>query len=116
MSAVLNQPVVIDNGTGIIKAGFAGADKPKVPPAVFGYTYTTAVYLSLLTLLTILFLYEPRCCIEEAPRWCRDYCSTDIVEAGDISFPNNVPYSSSTDTVCNGDCLHGTLSVLCVEE
>lgn len=30
MSAVLNQPVVIDNGTGIIKAGFAGADKPKV--------------------------------------------------------------------------------------
>lgn len=43
MSAVLNQPVVIDNGTGIIKAGFAGADKPKVPPVVtaavvtFGY-------------------------------------------------------------------------------
>lgn len=29
MAAVLNQPVVIDNGTGIIKAGFAGADKPK---------------------------------------------------------------------------------------
>ena len=34
MSAVLNQPVVIDNGTGIIKAGFAGADKPKVSPRV----------------------------------------------------------------------------------
>lgn len=30
MAEVLNQPVVIDNGTGIIKAGFAGADKPKV--------------------------------------------------------------------------------------
>ncbi|CAN0041469.1 unnamed protein product [Pylaiella littoralis] len=30
MSATLNQPVVIDNGTGVIKAGFAGADKPKV--------------------------------------------------------------------------------------
>lgn len=25
-----NQPVVIDNGSGIIKAGFAGADKPRV--------------------------------------------------------------------------------------
>lgn len=25
-----NQPVVIDNGTGVIKAGFAGSDKPKV--------------------------------------------------------------------------------------
>jgi centractin len=25
-----NQPVVIDNGSGIIKAGFAGTDKPKV--------------------------------------------------------------------------------------
>jgi centractin len=26
----LNQPVVIDNGSGVIKAGFAGADSPKV--------------------------------------------------------------------------------------
>ncbi len=25
-----NQPVVVDNGTGVLKAGFAGADKPKV--------------------------------------------------------------------------------------
>jgi len=25
-----NQPVVIDNGSGIIKAGFAGEDSPKV--------------------------------------------------------------------------------------
>ena len=25
-----NQPIVIDNGSGIMKAGFAGADKPKV--------------------------------------------------------------------------------------
>eukprot|EP01041_Mallomonas_annulata_P004413 gene4413-8785_t len=25
-----NQPVVIDNGTGVLKAGFAGADKPRV--------------------------------------------------------------------------------------
>ena len=25
-----NQPIVIDNGTGVIKAGFAGSDKPKV--------------------------------------------------------------------------------------
>ena len=24
-----NQPIVIDNGSGIIKAGFAGADKPR---------------------------------------------------------------------------------------
>ena len=24
-----NQPVVIDNGSGILKAGFAGDDKPK---------------------------------------------------------------------------------------
>jgi len=27
---VANQPVVIDNGSGIIKAGFAGADHPKI--------------------------------------------------------------------------------------
>ena len=26
----INQPVVIDNGTGLLKAGFAGADKPRV--------------------------------------------------------------------------------------
>ena len=26
----MNQPIVIDNGTGVIKAGFAGADKPRV--------------------------------------------------------------------------------------
>lgn len=28
--AEANQPIVIDNGTGVLKAGFAGADKPKV--------------------------------------------------------------------------------------
>lgn len=28
--ALSNQPVIIDNGTGIMKAGFAGADKPRV--------------------------------------------------------------------------------------
>lgn len=28
--ALSNQPIVIDNGTGILKAGFAGADKPRV--------------------------------------------------------------------------------------
>lgn len=28
--AELNQPIVIDNGSGVIKAGFAGADKPRV--------------------------------------------------------------------------------------
>ena len=27
---IANQPVVIDNGTGTIKAGFAGGDKPRV--------------------------------------------------------------------------------------
>ena len=26
----MNQPLVIDNGTGVIKAGFAGTDKPRV--------------------------------------------------------------------------------------
>ncbi len=25
-----NQPVVIDNGSGVLKAGFAGGDKPRV--------------------------------------------------------------------------------------
>ena len=40
-SLLLNQPVVIDNGTSTLKAGFAGSSKPKVsfdlrdPPAVF---------------------------------------------------------------------------------
>lgn len=28
--AECNQPIVIDNGTGVIKTGFAGADKPKI--------------------------------------------------------------------------------------
>uniref|UniRef100_A0A7S1XUW7 Actin n=1 Tax=Phaeomonas parva TaxID=124430 RepID=A0A7S1XUW7_9STRA len=29
MDLVANQPVVIDNGTGLVKAGFAGADRPR---------------------------------------------------------------------------------------
>jgi hypothetical protein len=29
-SVLLNQPVVIDNGSSTIKAGFAGSSKPKV--------------------------------------------------------------------------------------
>ena len=29
-SLLLNQPIVIDNGTSMIKAGFAGSSKPKV--------------------------------------------------------------------------------------
>jgi hypothetical protein len=29
-SLLLNQPVVIDNGTSTLKAGFAGSSKPKV--------------------------------------------------------------------------------------
>ena len=29
-SLLLNQPVVIDNGTSTLKAGFAGGSKPKV--------------------------------------------------------------------------------------
>lgn len=29
-SLLLNQPIVIDNGTATIKAGFAGGSKPKV--------------------------------------------------------------------------------------
>ena len=28
-NATLNQPIVIDNGTGVMKAGFGGTDKPK---------------------------------------------------------------------------------------
>lgn len=33
---IANQPVVIDNGSGVIKAGFAGGDRPRVvfPSAV----------------------------------------------------------------------------------
>ncbi|RYG65277.1 hypothetical protein EON64_12270, partial [archaeon] len=27
--AEANQPIVIDNGSGLIKAGFAGGDKPR---------------------------------------------------------------------------------------
>ena len=30
MAEIRNQPIVIDNGTGVLKAGFAGADKPKI--------------------------------------------------------------------------------------
>jgi centractin len=32
---IANQPVVIDNGSGVLKAGFAGGEKPKI---VFGST------------------------------------------------------------------------------
>ena len=32
MDGVMNQPVVIDNGTSSLKAGFAGSSKPKVSP------------------------------------------------------------------------------------
>jgi len=30
MTDITNQPVVIDNGSGVVKAGFAGVDIPKV--------------------------------------------------------------------------------------
>lgn len=30
----LSQPVVIDNGTGLLKAGFAGADRPQASEAL----------------------------------------------------------------------------------
>jgi len=30
---LLNQPIVVDNGTASIKAGFAGGSKPKVRPS-----------------------------------------------------------------------------------
>ena len=33
-SLLLNQPVVIDNGSSTIKAGFAGGSKPKVSEIV----------------------------------------------------------------------------------
>ena len=35
-SLLLNQPVVIDNGTATLKAGFAGSSKPKVGGSCFG--------------------------------------------------------------------------------
>lgn len=30
MDGITNQPIVIDNGTGVLKAGFAGGDRPRV--------------------------------------------------------------------------------------
>src|SRR4051812_32667155 len=37
MDAFANQPVVVDNGSGLIKAGFAGAEMPKlIYPAYVG--------------------------------------------------------------------------------
>jgi actin-related protein len=39
-SLLLSQPIVIDNGTATVKAGFAGSSNPKVPPApllAFGF-------------------------------------------------------------------------------
>jgi len=30
VTIIANQPVVIDNGSGVLKAGFAGVDHPKV--------------------------------------------------------------------------------------
>ena len=37
-----NQPIVIDNGSGIIKAGFAGADKPR--SCLYEYMIACVVY------------------------------------------------------------------------
>jgi len=30
MDGLTNQPIVIDNGTGVLKAGFAGGDRPRI--------------------------------------------------------------------------------------
>ena len=38
-SLFLNQPVVIDNGTATLKAGFAGSDRPKASRQVFDIHY-----------------------------------------------------------------------------
>ena len=37
MHSALNQPIVIDNGTGFVKAGFSGQDLPRLEiPTVVG--------------------------------------------------------------------------------
>jgi hypothetical protein len=50
-SLLLNQPIVIDNGTSSIKAGFAGSSKPKVSNA-----RNTSVYRK--SLVRIRFLHH----------------------------------------------------------
>lgn len=43
-SILLNQPIVLDNGTSSIKAGFAGSQKPKV----CHWSYFSALYLAFV--------------------------------------------------------------------
>ena len=53
-SILLNQPIVLDNGTGSIKAGFAGGSKPKVRH--FNQSSLAGARGIILTHFTPLFL------------------------------------------------------------
>ena len=44
-AALLSQPVVIDNGTGVVKAGMAGGDRPSV---IFSSTCGRAKHMRMM--------------------------------------------------------------------
>jgi hypothetical protein len=50
-SLLLNQPVVIDNGTYSIKAGFAGSSKPKVSAVIVVSIYGHCMTVSHIHLM-----------------------------------------------------------------
>jgi hypothetical protein len=51
---LLNQPVVIDNGTASIKAGFAGSSKPKVSRLKQYFSSVTQPWVTLL--ITVIYI------------------------------------------------------------
>jgi hypothetical protein len=55
---LLNQPVVIDNGTASIKAGFAGSSKPKVRGKSTRLLFTTSEMSLVVFALSVLSLKE----------------------------------------------------------
>lgn len=53
-SLLLNQPVVIDNGTSTLKAGFAGSSKPKV--RIFEHWYIILYHMFVFLYLTVMWM------------------------------------------------------------
>jgi actin-related protein len=74
-----SQPVVIDNGTGICKAGFAGEDRPKV---VFRSVVGRPKHKKLMAggaLEADTCVNVPACCV--CARVCRGAAFTGLVSA-----------------------------------
>ena len=56
-SGIYNQPVVFDNGSGVLKAGFAGEDRPKAVFSSFVGAWGGR-FLSFLSSNRVFFLHQ----------------------------------------------------------